>query len=334
MKVLLLGEVSQTGHSVMQETLATMPRGSEIRLDRAMRGDPPEMLAEKFVDADMIVSPSFIKSFPPAPKLKLLHAPNAGLDSIEFDALPGGVRVCNVFEHDVGIGDYVMAAMLRFIVDLEGRSARFKSLDWTDTPRLGGPTRPELAGKTVLCIGYGSIGQGICQRAKAFGMQVVGITRSPREFDPAPDVIAPYDQMDELIKDADFVVAACPLTEETTGLVGADLISKMKPGCVIINVARGPVVDQHALYDALTNPDEEARLGGAVIDTWYNYPDPGDGAVEPADVPLWKLDNVVVTPHCSGWTDGLIERRFRIVAENAHALLTGAPLVNQVYPEG
>lgn len=329
MNILLLGSVAQSGRAVLESRLAEMPRGAEITLTDAFATDPRDTLAGKFAAADMIVCPAYTAGYPDAPRLKMLHAPNAGLDSIDFDALPDGAAVCNVFEHDIGIGDYVMAGMLRFTVELEARSERFKALDWQDTPRLGATPRRELKGARVLTIGYGSIGQEICRRAHVFGMQVDAVTRTPRDFDVMPDRMTDYAGLPGLMAEADFIIVACPLTDETEGLVDAALLSRAKPDAVLINVARGPIVDQHALYDCLV----AGGLRGAVLDTWYHYPNPGDSPVKPADVPLWELENVVVTPHCSGWTAGLIERRFGVIAENAHNLLTGSPLINQVWPE-
>lgn len=326
MTVLLVGSVAQAGKAVVEREL-----GGSIPVETAMLTDPDkDALAAKFAEARMIVSPAYRADFPPSPKLEMLHAPNAGLDSIEFDALPVGARVCNVFEHHIGIGEYVLAGMLRSVIDLDARSTKFKDgLNWEDTPRLGAPTRGELAGKTLLSIGYGTIGQAVAERARPFGVRIEAVTRTPRELTPEPDKMAGYDRMKEMLPDADFVMIACPLNDETEAMIDADLISAMKPTAILINVARGKIVAEKALYDALA----AGRLGGAVLDTWWDYPTTENRTVKPSTAPFWELDNVVMTPHCSGWTDGLIERRFKVVAENARRLYAGQELINQVYPD-
>ncbi len=325
MTVLLVGQVAQAGLSVMQRELS-----SEIPIDTVMLNDgDPEEINAKFAAARMIVSPAYRADFPGSPKLELLHAPNAGLDSIEFDALPSGVRVCNVFEHDIGIGEYVLAGMLRSVVDLDARSQKFKALNWEDTPRLGGASRGELKGKTLLCIGYGTIGQAVAVRARAFGVRIEAVTRTPRDFSPVPDALAGFEALPDIIGRADFVMIACPLNDETEGMIGESLIGAMKPSAILINVARGKIVAEEPLYRALS----EDRIGGAVLDTWYTYPTQENPEVTPSAYRFWDLDNVVMTPHCSGWTDGLLERRFTVVAENARRLYAGKELINQVSPD-
>lgn len=327
MTVLLVGSVAQAGQSVVERELA-----GSIPVEAVMLNDPDkDAVAAKFAEARMIVSPAYRADFPASPKLEMLHAPNAGLDSIDFDALPAGVRVCNVFEHHIGIGEYVLAGMLRSVIDLDARSRKFKDgLNWEDTPRLGAPTRGELSGKTLLSIGYGTIGQAVAERARPFGVRIEAVTRTPRPMTPEPDKMASFDSMKMMIGDADFVLIACPLNDETEGMIDAALIAAMKPSAILINVARGKIVAEKPLFDALA----QGRIGGAVLDTWWDYPTTENQDVKPAACPFWDLDNVVMTPHCSGWTDGLIERRFKIVAENARLLYAGEALINQVYPEG
>ena len=225
MTVLLVGSVAQSGQSVLERELA-----GAIPVETVMLTDPDkDAVAAKFAEARMIVSPAYRADFPPSPKLEMLHAPNAGLDSIDFDALPAGVRVCNAFEHDIGIGEYVLAGMLRSVIDIDERSRKFKDgFNWEDTPRLGAATRGELYGKTLLCIGYGTIGQAVAARARPFGVRIEAVTRTPRPIAPEPDKMAGYDSMKQMIADADFVLIACPLNDETEAMFDAELIGAMK----------------------------------------------------------------------------------------------------------
>ena len=236
--------------------------------------------------------------------------------------------VCNVFEHAIGVSEYALAAMLEWTIGLGRRSDRFKGGDWSQSPRTGGPTRPELAGKTVGCLGYGTIGQAVAARARAFGMGVLALTRTPRPLEPAPDWLGGFGDLERLLEGTDFLVIACPLTEDTRGLIGAEAFAAMKPTAVLINIARAHIVDEDALYEALST----GAIAGAALDPCYRYPAPGDADQRPSTRPFHDLDNALMTPHLSSWTDGLIARRFTFVADNIERLIAGEALVNRVHP--
>jgi phosphoglycerate dehydrogenase-like enzyme len=325
MKIVLNGPVAQTGAAILRDRFGVAADVVEVDHRAAA-----ERTIRAFAEAEVLVSVDFDATLPPTPGLRLVHVPAAGLDALELAAVPDGCRVCNVFEHEIGISEYVMAAMLHDVVDLAGRSARFKAGSWADSPRVGAPFRPELAGKTVGAIGYGHIGRAIARRAKAFGMRVMALARTRREVDPPPDWLGEPAQLATLLEASDFVVVACPLNEATRGMIGPAELARMKPDAVLINVARGPIVDEDALYRALST----RTFRGAVLDTWYRYPGPGDPDVLPSRHPFHELDNVVMTPHCSGWTEGLMERRFAVIADNIERLRDGRALVNQVHPAG
>ncbi len=121
-------------------------------------------------------------------------------------------------------------------------------------------------------------------------------------------------------------MVSLPLTEETRGLVGRDALAAMRQDAVILNVGRGPVIDEAALYDALA----ARRIGGAIMDTWYRYPSAAEPNAMPSALPFQALPNVVMTPHMSGWTSGTIRRRRELMARNVNKLMSGAPLENVV----
>lgn len=324
MTVLLNGPVARRGLDLVRQYY-----DDDVNVEEITEDESESERAQKFAKADILVTVNFDATLPPAPKLKLIHVPASGMDLIDFSSIPKGCRVCNAFEHDIGISEYVMSAMLHFTVDLQRRSARFKDGDWRDTPQLFGSFRPELSGKTLGCIGYGTIGQAVTRLAKAFGMRVMAVTRTPRAFDPEPDWLGGLGLTEALVEASDFVLVACPLNAETRGLLGKRYLKAMKPKAVLINVARGPIVDEDVLFDALiTN-----KIGGAVLDTWYNYPTATDRNVKPSRHPFENLDNVIMTPHCSGWTEGLIGRRFAVIIDNIERLHDGRDLVNQAFPE-
>jgi phosphoglycerate dehydrogenase-like enzyme len=159
-------------------------------------------------------------------------------------------------------------------------------------------------------------------------MRILAIAATPRPLEPAPDWLGGPGELDHLLEAADFVVVACPLSEATRGLIGKAELDRMKPGAVLINVARGPIVDEDALFAAL----RARRIGGAALDTWYRYPEGDDPALRPSRHPFHEQGNVVMTPHCSGWTEGLMARRFALICDNLERLQAGRPLLNQVHP--
>jgi phosphoglycerate dehydrogenase-like enzyme len=125
---------------------------------------------------------------------------------------------------------------------------------------------------------------------------------------------------------ADAIVVSLPLSDQTAGIVGAPEIAAMRPDAVILNVGRGPVIDQQALFDALS----QRRIGGAVIDTWYSYPTPDKPTTLPSKLAFHELPNVVMTPHMSGWTAGTVRRRQETIAANIGRLSRNEALVNVV----
>jgi phosphoglycerate dehydrogenase-like enzyme len=323
MRVLLNGPIARRGRELLADHFGDRVELSEITGEEDAAGR-----AAMFADAEVLISMTFDGDHPPAPKLKLLQLPASGLDAVDIDAVPPGAAVCNVYEHETGIAEYVFAGMLQWVIGLPERDARFRRFDWADGPRMGAPTRDELAGQTVLLIGYGNIGRAIARRARAFDMGVLAATRNPRPLDPEPDVMAGYGDLPDLLPRADFVVVCCPLDDGTRGLIDAEGLAAMKPTGVILNVARGPVIDEDALYRALV----DGTIAGAVLDTWYQYPDADRPDMPPSRHPFQELKNIVMTPHLSGWTTGQQVRRWAKTIENLEAVLEARPLINVVRP--
>jgi phosphoglycerate dehydrogenase-like enzyme len=138
--------------------------------------------------------------------------------------------------------------------------------------------------------------------------------------------LLPPDRLDEVLCAADHLVVACPLTPATTGLIDREALRRMRPHAVLVNVSRGPVVEEAALFDAL----REGVIGGAVLDVWYSYPRSAEDRPAPASHPFWDLPNVWCTPHSSAWTRELAQRRYRAIALNIDRLVAGRPLTNLV----
>jgi phosphoglycerate dehydrogenase-like enzyme len=275
--------------------------------------------------ADAMISMNWAPDMPMAPRLKLIQLPGAGTDDIAFDAVPASASVCNVYEHEIGIAEYVLAAMLHFTVNLQGLDSALRKGQWWGS-HLCGPRHRELHGQTLGIVGYGRIGREAAHRASAFGMRVITCSRTARGADEVVERVEPLSALHSVLSRSDFVLLALPLDRSTTGIIGAMEFEHMKPSAVIINVARGALIDEAALFEAC----QQKRIAGAAIDTWYRYPRADSPQGEPSAFPFHDLDNVVMTAHASGWTDGLRPRRNRVIAENLDRLAEGRPLLNVV----
>lgn len=288
--------------------------------------------AAALADADAVVAMGWSPAQPPAPNLRLLQLPGAGYDRIDFAAVPPNAAVCNVFEHEIGIAEYVLAGILQWETWFMRLHNGLRQGSWRDSLFTRGSTHGELFGKTIGIVGYGRIGQEVAKRAKAFGVTVRACTRSPRKRDGNVDVIEGMNKLDAMLPDCDYLLIACPLLTSTRGLMDTRRFGLMKEGAVIINVARGEVIDEDALYAAC----RDRTIGGAIIDTWYNYPDSRDpdAVTHPSKHPFQDLDNVYMSPHSAGWTVGLWPRRWKVIAENMNRLARGEDLLNKLYEPG
>jgi phosphoglycerate dehydrogenase-like enzyme len=279
-----------------------------------------------FEEADVIVGIRLTADDPAPRRLRLYHAPAAGTDAIDVACLPAGAVLCNAFGHEDAIAEYVMTALLLRHVPIPDADARLRKGEWKYWAGRPGALRTELGSATMGLLGFGHIGRAIAVRAKAFGMRVVVANRSPVPTSATVDQSFTLDRLEAFMGAADVVVSSLPLLEETRGIVGARALAAMRSHGVIMNVGRGPVIDEQALYDALT----AKRIGGAVIDTWYTYPTADKPETLPATLPFHTLANVVMTPHMSGWTDGTVRRRQETIAGNIGRLGRGEPLQNVV----
>ena len=283
---------------------------------------------ERFVElapgADAIVGGRITGDWPAVPNLKLYQIPFTGFDWLNPKDVPKGCTVCNAFEHEIAIAEYVMAALLDWEIGLSESSRRFRTIGWEGrTPGIGS-NHGEVYGKTLGIVGYGHIGRETALRADAFGMRTIAVTRTARET-PAPLArLQTMDGLDDLLGESDYVLMALPLTPETRGLMDADRIARMKPDGILINVGRGPVIDEEALYRSLA----EKRIGGAIIDVWYTYPTPEEPDRPPSKFPFQELDNVIMTPHNSARSGAARLRRWGAVARNLDHLAKGEALEN------
>ena len=291
----------------------------------------PDMLesAEQktiYSQADVIVGIAYTAQLPRPDGLKLYHVPGAGYDGVDQTALPTKAHLCNCFGHEQPIAEYVMAALLNRVIPMRKADQDLREGRWTYWAGGSGSTHGEIAGLRVGLLGFGHIGKAIAKRAKAFDMEVVVANRSAVPVSDLVDNAYTLNDMDGFWQNSDAVICSLPLTPETKGLVGHAAFAKMKKTAVIINVGRGPVIDETALYETL----KEHKIAGAIIDTWYQYPSAEKSETLPAQQPFHTLENIVMTPHMSGWTEGTIRRRRETIAENINRLARGAALINQI----
>jgi len=264
-----------------------------------------------------------------AGRLRLVQVPGAGLDRIDRSAMPAAALLANVYGHEIGIAEYVIGAMLSLSREFSRIDASLRRGEWQSQWAVDAtipPPWPELAGKTIGILGYGHIGQAIARRARAFDMSIRAIRRDAGQpISEKIDSCGGPDQLDEVLRLSDFIVIAMPATEQTLGSIGREKLRLMKPSAFLINIARAQIVDETALYEALAR----RSIAGAALDVWYRYPrEPGP--TMPATLPFHELPNVLMTPHVSGWTDGMIEARAALIAENIRRVAQREPLLNLI----
>ena len=286
--------------------------------------------SDVLLDVEVLVTTAFSREMgAAAPRLRLIQVPGAGLDRIDRSAIPPGVALAKAEGHETGIAEYVIGAMIALTrdfvrVDSSLRAGRWESQWAPGVPPP--PVWPELAGRTLAVLGYGGIGQAVARRARAFGMTVCAIRRTVRPLE-GDDLafLGGLDSLPDVLRRADYLAIALPLTPETRGLIGEAELGLMKPTAILVNVARAHIVDEDALYSALA----ERRIAGAALDVWYRYPS-APGPVLPAGRPFHELPNVLMTPHVSGWTDGMLEARAALIAENIRRVARGEAPENAV----
>ena len=251
-----------------------------------------------------------------APRLRWVHSTGAGVDRLLFpEILERAVLLTTSSGIHHWLIEHVLAVMLALSRRLNLAMRNQIQHRWERGPRLEGD---EIAGQTLGILGLGSIGTELAGKAHALGMRVIGTKRTPAPI-PGVERVLPPDGLAEVLREADVVVVALPLTSATRGLIGEPELRTMKPTAVLINIGRGPIVQERVLIQAL----QERWIAGAALDVFEKEP-------LPAESPLYDLENVIITPHVSGASPHYMDRAVPFFCENLAAYLQGRPLRNMV----
>jgi phosphoglycerate dehydrogenase-like enzyme len=286
-----------------------------------------DRLPEAAVNADILVSNRWLAEYPPAPKLRLVQSVATGVELIDLATLPRGCTVCNSFGHETAIAEYVVMAMLALHHRFFQIAGEFREHgSWATSWVRSGAPHGEVRGSTLGIVGYGRVGREAARRAAPFGCRILAANRSPRDAEPGVERLLPLTELYRMLPQCDTMAICTALGPETTGLIDERRLALMKPGAFLINIARGQVIDEDALYAAL----RDGRFGGAAIDVWWQYPSPAEPNRRGSRHLFHELPNVIVTPHNSGWTSGMVRRRWDEIADNMARFVRGDSLINFV----
>ena len=267
-------------------------------------------------------------AWPAVPELSLFQIPWAGYNHTSAERMPKGIPVCNCFEHESCIAEYVMLGLLEWEIRLSQMDRSMREQGWAGrVTGMNGNFHGEVAGKTLGFVGYGHIAEAVAVRAAAFDMNLIAVRRNTANKPTELSWMGGTSELPELLGKSDYVVIACDLNTATRNLFNTDTFAQMKPSGVLVNVSRGGIVDEDALYDALANK----KIGGAIIDTWYNYNQRGEPEVSPFNQPFDQLDNIIMSAHESAWTENQVSRRWEFIASNISRVEQGQTPENIVF---
>jgi D-2-hydroxyacid dehydrogenase (NADP+) len=275
-----------------------------------------------FLDREMRFSEQMMAAFSDAmiasKNIKWLHLASSGLYPSEWlDALDrkGAIVTSSTGANAEPVARTGFTGLLMLARRFPHYIAAQRRHEWT--PLRGAGLPQDLRGQTLILIGVGAVGKVFAGYAQAFGLNVIGVRRTPKQPGDPVDEMHPPSRLPELLPRANFVVISCPLTQETRNLLNAEALRRMRKGACVINVARGEIVDTEALIENLRS----GHLGGAHIDAHVDEP-------LPADSPLWDLPNAIVTPHNAAASAGLEKRCAEMFIANFGHWVRGEPMFN------
>jgi phosphoglycerate dehydrogenase-like enzyme len=254
------------------------------------------------------------------PLLQWIHTLNAGIDNLLCDAVTRGTFVVTNAKgmYSSSLAEYNMNAILHFNKQVTRLNENKQKKEYERF------IMKEIRGLTLGIVGYGDIGKACAKVAKPFGMNVIGLRRRPEMSaeDEYIDECYGLDKLHDLMAESDYLLVVAALTKETRGMINAEALSKSKEGQIVINLGRGPIIDEPALVEALEN----GPIGGAALDVFTIEPLPEDSK-------LWTLPNVLLSPHNADMTADFRQQSVRFFCQNCEKWLAGDPLVNIVDPK-
>ncbi len=262
-------------------------------------------------------------------ELKAVINPWAGVSEKTRDALKEfpNITLHNLHHNNFNTAELGFALLLsaaKFIIPMD---RALRENDWS--PRYDEPQAILLRGKKALILGYGEIGKALAEYCLGFGMYVMATKNHINETQENSHILVyPSNQLNDLLPSAEILLIALPLTDKTEDLISHEEINQMPKGGIIVNIGRGPIVNQEALYKALKN----GHLKAAASDVWYNYPKSKEERLNtpPADHPFGTLDNFVLSPHRGGLVEGVEQQRIHAIANLLNAANRGEPIPDQV----
>jgi phosphoglycerate dehydrogenase-like enzyme len=298
-------------HEVGLNLLGELPDGVEIEVCADAATPPSDPADVEFWVPPFLATAQATDLLPKLTGLRAVQLLSAGAD-VWIGRLPPGVVLCDARGvHDKPVAEWVLGAVIGVLRQFPNFVRAQAREEWANSAFT--PTA-ELTGARVLIVGAGSIGHAIEEHMAPFGVTVTRVARTAR---PADDVHA-VDELPSLLPYADVVVLLVPLTEQTRGLVDAGFLAAMADGALLVNAARGPVVDTAALITELST----GRISAAL--------DVTDPEPLPSGHPLWRLPNVFLTPHTGGGVRGLFPRAYGLVGDQLRRFVAGQPLINRV----
>jgi phosphoglycerate dehydrogenase-like enzyme len=310
-----LDEIERTTGASFERIL--LPEQADGRLD----ADAVARVELAFFSGDVFpdLSPAFFAAVHGAEKLRWLHVFNTGTDHPVFQRfLERGVVLTNSpGSNAVPIAQTAISGLLQLSRGFPEFAAAQRNRQWLASADVEAPV--DLDQQTLVVVGLGSIGREIARLARALGLSVIGVRRTPPTGDDGVDEVVHPDALAGVLPRADWLVLACPLTDETRGLIDADALALLPQGARLLNVARGEIVDEAALVSAL----ETGCLAGAYLDVFEVEP-------LPETSPLWTHPNVILTPHASSISAGSRRRQADIFLTNLAHWSRGEPLLNKV----
>jgi len=332
MKILVLSKMVKP--QVWEKEFNELNKKAKLNLEFIIPEAEEKGVIKKYLkEVEVTIGGTFTKEdLEQAKKLKLIQIPFAGVDKLDFDLYKNhqDIYICNIHTNRAAVAEHAFALILALAKNIVTNERDLRMGKWhgfsTKEPTI------QLQGKSLGIVGLGSIGWEIAKISHTLGMKVFALKRKIEGKDLEKKNILEFlgekKDLGKVIKESDFIVVAVPLTRETKGLIGEKELKLMK-GKYLINISRGAVIDEEALFKSL----KERNLAGAAIDTWYQYPTSEQRKVFPSKYDFHKLDNVVMSPHTAGYTDRALEENIKSVFDNIVKIYFEEKPENQIDPE-